>query len=32
MYGGYFDTKEAAEKYKEEHEHKVMIAVYLPCV
>lgn len=32
MYGGHFDTKEEAEKYKEEHEHKVMIVAYLPCI
>lgn len=32
MYGGCFDTKEECEKYKEEHEHKNMIATYLQCV
>lgn len=32
MYGGYFETKEEAEKYKEEHEHYVMVAEYIECV
>lgn len=28
MYGGHFDTKEAAEKYRDEHELYVMIPYY----
>lgn len=28
MYGGYFDTKEAAEEYKEKHELYVMIPFF----
>lgn len=32
MYGGYFDTKEQAEKYRDKHEHYVMIAEYISCV
>ena len=30
MYGGYFDTKEAAEEYKEKHELYVMIPFFSP--
>lgn len=28
MYGGYFDTKEQAEKYREKHELYVMIPFF----
>lgn len=28
MYGGYFDTKEQAEKYRVEHEYYIMIPFY----
>lgn len=31
MYGGLFETKEAAEQYRLEHEHYVMVAEYIPC-
>ena len=31
MYGGYFDTKEEAEKYRDDHEHYVMVAEYIDC-
>lgn len=30
-YGGYFDTKEDAEKYREDHKHYAMVAEYIPC-
>lgn len=31
MYGGYFNSKEEAEKYKSEHELYVMAAEYITC-
>lgn len=31
MYGGYFKSKEEAEKYKSEHELYVMAAAYIAC-
>lgn len=29
MYGGYFETKEAAEEYRVKHEHKAMVVEFI---
>ncbi|MEG1894622.1 MAG: hypothetical protein RR162_00180 [Oscillospiraceae bacterium] len=31
FYGGLFDTKEEAEKYKKEHDYHSMVVEYLDC-
>jgi len=31
VYGGYFDSKEEAEKYRDSNEHYVMVAEYIAC-